>query len=290
MLLRFSFLFLIISIPLFATMHLQQQYYFTSAPIYSTTLFPKLKKKFILFNINKRRTHYRIKSTQLVTRFKEHNLSITAGKIRYVNFIKKSPISTVRLEQQLESRYRNAFKNLHVKKISVTPRSYLGTLPQQYQLLFSEKNLYRSEGIFSIKTPEKKRLFFNYRIDATLEVYMPRHPLKRKEALTPLNTLKKRIRFERLRAAPLEQINTKVYRLKRSMQPGHIITQRDIELYPIVKRGSNVVVELKSGAVILQFSAIASQDGAKNDIITIQKTDGRRMKARVIAAGRVEIE
>ena len=289
MLLRFSFV-IVMSMPLFATMQLQQQYYFSITPIYSTTLFPKIKKKFILFNMNNRRTHYRIKSTQLVRRFKEYNLTVTAETIRYVNFIKKSPISTARLEQQLESRYRNAFKNLHVKKISVTPRSYLTTLPQQYQLLFSENNLYHSEGIFSIKTPEKKRLFFNYRIDATLDVYMPRRPLKRKEALTPLNTKKKQIRFERLRAAPLEQINTKAYRLKRSMKPGHIITRRDIELYPIVKRGSSVVVELKSGSVILQFSAIASQDGAKNDIITIQKKDGRRIKARVIAAGRVEME
>ncbi len=289
MLLRFSF-FIIISIPLLAAMHLQQQYYFKTGPIYSTTLFPNIKKKFILFNINNNRTHYRVKSTQLIRRFKEHNLTLTAGSVRYVNFVKMSPVSTARLEEQLAMRYRTVFKNLHVKKVSVTPRSYLSKLPQEYTLLFSEKNMYRSEGVFSIKTADKKRLFFNYRIDATLEVYMPRHPLKRGDPLTPMNTIKKRIVLQKLRALPIVETGVKKYRLKRSMKPNRIITRRDIELYPIVKRGSSVLVELKSGSVVLQFSAIASQDGAKNDIITIQKKDGRRIKARVIAAGRVEME
>ncbi len=289
MLLRFSF-FMIMSLPLLSAMHLKQQYYFHTTPIYSTTLFPKMQKKFILFNMNTARTHYRIKSTQLIKRFNEHNLSLDAASVRYVNFIKKSPISTTRLEQQLKTRYQNAFNNLHVKTIDVTPRSYLAVLPKKYQLLFSKNNLYKSTGIFSIKTPDKKRIFFNYRIDATIEVYMPRHPLKRGDALTPMNTHRQSILFERLRGAPLEQIHTREYRIKRSMKPGHIITHRDIEFYPIVKRGSSVVVEFKSGSVLLQFSAIASQDGVKNDIITVQKKDGRRIKARVVAAGHVEIE
>ncbi len=286
---RYLSILSILYLPLSAEMQLQQQYTFETGPIYSTTLFPDTKEKFILFNINNR-TRFRIRSSEIVQRFKEHNLSIESGAVRYVNFIKKSPIQTTSLEQLIVERYYRFYNNLHVNHVQVTPRSYLKEMPSEYQLLFSDKNLYHAEGIFSIKTPEKKRLFFNYRIDATLDVYMPRRPLKRKEALTPLNTVKKQIQFERLRALPLEQVNTKAYRLKRSMKPGQIITRRDIELYPIVKRGSSVVVEFKSGSVILQFSAIASQDGAKNDIITIQKKDGRRIKARVIAAGRVEIE
>jgi flagella basal body P-ring formation protein FlgA len=47
---------------------------------------------------------------------------------------------------------------------------------------------------------------------------------------------------------------------------------------------------MQSGTVIVEFSAVASQDGSKNDIISIQKKDGRRIKARVIAPGRVEIQ
>ena len=289
MLLRFS-LILMMSVPLLALMHLKQQYDFQSTPIYSTTLFPEMQKKFILFHINKARAHYRVKSTDLVKRFREHNLTLDAGTVRYVNFIKKSPISTALLQRQLKNRYHDFYQNLHVKNIRITPRSYLAAMPKNYQLIFSEKNLYRSQGIFSIKTAEKKRLFFNYSVDAAIEIYAPRRPLKRGDALTQLNTVKKQISFEHFRAKPLETIQNKQYRLRRSMKPKHIITHRDIEFYPIVKKGSTVLVAFQSGSVTLEFSAIASQDGAKNDMITIQKKDGRRMKARVIAAGRVEIE
>ncbi len=289
MLLRFSCL-LTICIPLFAAFHLQKQYYFTNTPIYSTTLFPEIEKKFILFNISDRRTQYRVKSSVIAKRFKEHGFPVDAGNVRYVNFIKKSPISTLELEQQLQVRYSNFFAHLHVKNIQVTPRSYLASLPQEYRLLFPKKNLYHARGIFSIETAKKKRLYFNYRLHATIDVYTVRHSLKRGDPLTPINTVRKELPFEHLRAKPLEDIPAKTYRLRRSIKPDHIITHRDIERYPMVAKGSSVIVELKSGSVTLQFSAKASQDGAKNDMITVQKQDGHRIKARVIAAGRVEIE
>ncbi len=289
MILRLLFI-LTMSLSLFAAMQLEQEYHFSDHKIYSTTLFPGLKDKFILFNINNNRTKYRVKSSKIETLFKKHNLQLNLGNVRYVNFIKKSPINTLALASLIKKRYEAFYLNLHVNYVTVTPRTYLKTLDPNFELILNDNNLKRSKGVFSIKTSKKQRLFFDYELDATLDVYLALHPMGRGDTLSPLNAIKKQVKFGSFNALPLNHINTKEYRLKRSVKKNHVLTQRDIEAYPIVKKGNSVLVELRSGSIVLEFTAIASQDGSKNDIISIQKKDGRRIKARVIAPGRVEIQ
>jgi flagella basal body P-ring formation protein FlgA len=271
-------------------MKLQQEYSYTKNTIYSTTLFPQLKQQFILFKIESSRTKYRIKSAKIQQLFKEHNLTVQTGKIRYVNFVKLSPINTSGLALQIKKRYEAFYPNLYVKQVHVTPRNYLKELDPNFDLILHTKNLKHAHGIFSIKTSKKERLFFNYEVDGVISIYMALHPLQRGETLSPLNAVKKEIKFKNFNALPLEHIHTKEYRLKRSVKKNHILTLRDVEAYPIVKKGNSVLVQLQSGSVVVEFSAIASQDGSKNDIISVQKKDGHRIKARVIAPGRVEIQ
>ncbi len=289
MLLRLLFL-AAVSLPLFATMQLRHEYHFTKHKVYSTTLFPGIKNKFILFNINNNRTKYRVKSSKIKKLFNKHNLELDLGKVRYVTFIKESPINTSALSSEIKKRYESFYPNLHVNRVLVSPRNYLKRLSPDFQLILHNKNLKRSHGVFSIKTSKKERIFFDYEIEATIDIYVALHPLNRGDALSPLNAIKKQIQFDTFNALPLNHINTKEYRLKRSIKKNHILTERDIEAYPIVKKGNTVLVELKSGSIVLEFTAVASQDGSKNDIISIQKKDGRRIKAKVIAPGRVEIQ
>lgn len=279
-----------VSLPLFAAIDLKQEYAFKDATIYSTTLFPKLKDKFKLFNINKNRTKYRVKSSKIQKLFKQHNVEINIGKVRYVNFKKESPVDTSVLASQIKERYEAFYSNIHVNRVHITPRNYLKAFDPDFQLILKSKDLKRSHSIFSIKTSKKERIFFDYEIDATLDVYRSLHPLKRGHTLSALNTISQKIKFDSFNAIPLNHIGTKEYRLKRSIKKNHILTQRDVEAYPIVKKGNSVLVELKSGSVVLEFTAIASQDGSKNDIISVQKKDGHRIKARVIGPGRVEIQ
>ncbi len=271
-------------------MQLRQEYHYSDHKIYSTTLFPGLKNKFILFNINNNRTKYRVKSSKIEKLFNKHGLKLNLGKVRYVTFIKKSPIDTSALSSEIKKRYESFYPNLHVNHILVSPRNYLKRLDPKFKLILHNKNLKRSHGVFSIKTSKKERIFFDYEVDATIEIYAALRPLNRGNALSPLNAIKKQVKFETFNALPLNHINTKEYRLKRSIKKNHILTERDVEAYPIVKKGNNVLVELKSGSVVLEFTAVASQDGSKNDIISIQKKDGRRIKAKVIAPGRVEVQ
>ncbi len=291
MLLLLRLLFLaFVSLPLFANLQLKKEYSFKDHKIYSSTLFPELKEKFILFNINNNRTKYRVKSSKIQELFEQHNIKIDLGKIRYVNFTKKSPVDTTALASEIKKRYEFHYVNLHVNSVVVTPRNYLKKLDSDFRLILHDKNLKRSKGVVSIKTAKKERIFFDYEVNAVLSVYTALNPLKRGDTLSSLSATQKQVKFDSFNALPLNRIGTKKYRLKRSVKRNHILTQRDVETYPIVKKGNSVLVELKSGSIVLEFTAIASQDGSKDDIISIQKKDGRRIKARVIAPGRVEIQ
>jgi flagella basal body P-ring formation protein FlgA len=69
-----------------------------------------------------------------------------------------------------------------------------------------------------------------------------------------------------------------------------LLTLRNIETIPLVLKNTPVTVELQNGAVIIEFEATATQEGLLYDIITIQKNDGKRAKAKVIGENRVELQ
>ncbi len=74
------------------------------------------------------------------------------------------------------------------------------------------------------------------------------------------------------------------------MKAGDVIEARFVEPMPMVLREGSVTVTLTEGNVLIQFHAIALQDGAFHDIISIQKPDGTRLKAKVVGENKVEIE
>ena len=76
---------------------------------------------------------------------------------------------------------------------------------------------------------------------------------------------------------------------KHHIKQNSIITMRDVEALNIVRKNSNVSVSLSSEGISITFSAKALQDGKLNDIITIQKQNKKRLKAKVVGKNRVEI-
>ncbi|MDQ1297897.1 MAG: flagellar basal body P-ring formation protein FlgA, partial [Campylobacterota bacterium] len=65
---------------------------------------------------------------------------------------------------------------------------------------------------------------------------------------------------------------------------------RYLEPLPIVLKGAKVSVQVQNESVIVEFIATATQEGALYDIITIEKSDKKRAKAKVIGENRVELQ
>lgn len=290
MMLRLLLLITIVSLSLFAEQRLQSLYVYEDPDIKSTTLFPGLSRSFTLFKVPKGQYRYRMSTKRLVDRFAEHDIVLTTGRDRYVTFIRRSPIDLTSLGESVKTRYLKRYPSLKIHRLTLVPRHYTTTLPRSYRLSLRQKELRQAKGTFYIRFERNKKLYFDYALDAEMDVLHTKTTLDRKSEITPFNTTTRRIPFDRLRKEPLTSLDDKAYRLKHKMKADQVIGLRDVELTPVVRRAENVSVTMRSSGLFIEFSAVALEDGALHDIIAIRKHDGQRLDAKVTGPHRVEIE
>ena len=247
------------------------------------------KDNIVLFKIDKNKHFKRVKSKSIIKLLKTNGYDSYRSHNLYIKFIKKSPISLSEIKNEIKNLYKNKYTNIKIKKISVHPRSYTETLPNSYQIKIKSKSYLSNSGIFYIKTPQKKEIFFNYYINALVTIYSARKNIKKGVELSSINTIKKTIQLDKFRAMPLQKLQKGTLQTKHHIKKNRIITFRDMVALDVVKRGSSVSVNLSSDTISITFIAKALQDGKLNDIITIQKSNGKRLKAKVIGKNRVEI-
>ncbi|MBX2989603.1 MAG: flagellar basal body P-ring formation protein FlgA [Bacteroidetes bacterium] len=79
-------------------------------------------------------------------------------------------------------------------------------------------------------------------------------------------------------------------RAKRIINAGSVLTESMFEGIPTITQGSPVTLSVKSNSIVIGVQAIAREDGAKGDIIKVQKTgSGNRFTARVVDEKNVEL-
>lgn len=280
-----------LALSLFADHTLQQNYSFRDHTIMSTTLFPDLEHSFELFTIPAHMNRYRISSETIIEAFAKHGVAVDDGQVRYVNFMQLSPINVSPLCEALRAYYSEHYPSISYRSINVVPRVYTEALPKHYSITIADGSYRYDSGTFYITddTTDTK-LFFDYSIDADVRVMTAREDLSRDTVISPITAQNSMVSLNGLNAEPLYDAPAGKYRLRRHVKSGEVILQRYVELAPLVLRRAGVLVMLKSGNILIQFHAIALQDGGLHDIISIQKPDGQRLKARVIGENRVEIE
>ncbi len=77
------------------------------------------------------------------------------------------------------------------------------------------------------------------------------------------------------------------YQTKKIIRSGEVLFTQDVETVPIIKSGMPVKAKFVNGNVIIEFRAIARQDGWKNRIIKIKSTNNKIYSAKVIDANNV---
>jgi len=283
-------LFIILPFSLTAKEFLQKNYFVETNDIKISTITLDKQDTTLLFKINNNKHFIRVKSKKIIRLLKQHGYDSFKSHSSYIKFIKKSPINLSKIKDEIKNLYTSKYDNIKIKKISVNPRSYTKVLPKNYQIKIQSKSYLSNHGIFYIKTPQRKEIFFNYYIDATLAIYVARKNIKKGVELSSINTIKKNIILDKFRATPLQNITKGTIQTKHHIKKNNIITLRDIVSIDMVKRDSNVNVSLASSTISITFIAKALQDAKLNDIITIQKRDGKKLKAKVIGKNRVEVQ
>ncbi len=269
---------------------LQKEYFFTSHNITAKFLLKDSNNITQIFTIDKNKTHYKISSKKLLILLSKKGILVKKPKFSYITFNKKSPINTSSLKNRLKEFYTQNLESIEIHNINIHPRVYIDALPLHFSFHINSKNFKHASSTFYITTQKKKRIFFDYTIDASLHVIKSQHILERKEGLNAFNTKKSRIKFTKIRSKPLVHVRKNAYALKHKIKENEVIYMRDVRAFPIIKKGSRVIMYIKEGTLELQSSATAIQDGVLYDMITIEKNDGSRLKAKVIGINKVQMQ
>ncbi len=284
-----TLLLIILSVALFAEHSLKKDYYVDTNEINLSAIVPNVDADKRILTITQGKYAKRIKSSLLMELLRKNGYEGFSSTSAYVKFTKKSPINTTKISQELKKLYKSRYKQIEIKSVEVRPRGYLETLPKEYAVSIQAKNHLKNSGILSIKTPNKKQLFFDYKIDATLDVYKTRKKIKRNTELSRINCVKKSIILEKFRAMPIQELVQGRLQSKTHLKMDSILTLRDARELVLVKRGSIVNVLLRSDNVDISFSGEALRDATYGEIIKVKQKNSKVLKVRILAKGRGEV-
>ncbi|WP_373071058.1 flagellar basal body P-ring formation chaperone FlgA [Sulfurimonas sp.] len=282
-------LFLLLSLNIYALEYIKQTYYIDSHDI-NSSLFFKNQKNIKLYEIPNHKYSLRIKRSQLKKLFIDNGFKNFSIESNYIYFELNSPIDTSKIETFLINHYKTKYQHINIKKVSVNPRSYMPYLPDTYTVDIRDRNHLSNEGVLSIEDNQNKKYFFNYTIDADLNVLKAKKNISRDEELSMFNCKTQLVKLEKFRAMPLQKLQQSKFQAKYRLKADTHITRRDVKKLNLVKRDTQVTVFVNNSGMSISFAAKALQSGKLNDIITVQKSDGKRLKARVVAKQRVEIK
>lgn len=286
---RLLIFFLFFSHSLYANT-LQQSYFFSDPTISAKSLDVNCTQNFDILRIPDGKNSYRINAQVILKTFELNNCNLESGKVKYVNFTKKSTTDYLVLEEQIATFFLTKYPTMTINRIQIIPHGYVQSLPINAKAIFKNDDYNKQKGVFYVPDTNGVRHYFEYALDATLPVLYVTQKVSRQEDLSASNTKLETIAFGAFRSKPLTKIPTSPYRFRSSLKENSIITYQNIEPKPIVIRGSKVSAQIKNASVTVEFIATATQEGALYDIITIEKADKKRVRAKIIGENSVELQ
>lgn len=272
-----------------ASSHLEHIYYVDGNEIMLSDIVKVKQKDKKLFSFDVSKNTLRVSEKKLIKLLKKDGYDFQ-HKHSYIQFSKKSPISTQKIENAVKNYYKEHYKQIEIHSIEVHPRSYIEKLPNNYTVLFQNKAYLSKDAVIYIKTPKNREVFFNSTIKANIDAFVAKKMIRRDEELSFKNVKKKSIMLQKFRALPVQDINTQRFQAKHTIRSGRVITQRDIVNLYYVKRGDDVSVSLKENGISISFSAKALRNGHLNDTIYVQNSNKKKIKVRVTGKNKAEVQ
>jgi flagella basal body P-ring formation protein FlgA len=269
---------------------LKQTYTFKEPKIYSSDLVSGCPKRFEILQIPEGKSTYRINAQIIAKAFELNGCSVDVTKVRYINFTKQTTLNVLPLKKQLYDAFITKYPTMIIQKIDVLPRGFIESLPQRSTAVFDKNICDNNTGTFYLLDESGVRRYFDFTLEATLNVLHSNQKITRNAVISPSNTAIKLVPFTQFRGIPLGTLPAQAHRFRRSIREDEPIIDRYLEPLPIVLKGAKVNVQVQNESVIVEFIATATQEGALYDIITIEKSDKKRAKAKVIGENRVELQ
>ncbi|MFC2073702.1 flagellar basal body P-ring formation chaperone FlgA [Campylobacterota bacterium] len=270
---------------------LESKYTLLTPELNASVIYPDIQKDFSIYTFDENKNRKSFSSKTLIKIFESHNLSLSDNSKGIVHFERTSDIDMGPVEKEIEAYYLSHYPNMKIDSIQLDPNGTITELPKEYTLMFKpHAHRYNHSSLQLTSNESNERYFLSYTILATIKVFKASHNINRGKILTYIDLKHTNEPFTRLTGIPLQRISKSPVRLKKRLQKGKIIYEHDVEALPYVLKNKPVYVRLTNGNVHLEFQAKSLQDGKVGDMISIQKKDNTRLKAKVVGKNLVEIE
>ncbi len=277
----FKKILLLLLMPFFLNAITLQESYEVNQREVDSSIF-SLDKTFHIATIDEGRVLVRLSKKELLLLLRKNGYSDVDIEVPYVSFKLKSVIDVTPIKESIREYFLQKYGNLEIKNIKVTPRSFMQELPSEYEF-GADKNTYLlANSTIHIMTPQSKKFFFDYELDATLELYISKSKLRRGSLVNEQNFIKKRVQLKELKDMPLFNITSIPFETNKPLEKDAVLTIRDVIKQRLIKRGEMVDISYENDDMDITFSAKALQDGRANDIIRVQNMNKKIIRVKVI--------
>lgn len=122
------------------------------------------------------------------------------------------------------------------------------------------------------------------------DAWVARQPLTNGAAFDPSLLETRRVDLLRDRDALPAVVGDRNFIFTRGVQAGRLLTWRDVGRRPLVRKGEVVEVSATDGQLNVVMKALAMQNGAQGEIVTVRNLDSKRdFSAFVIDENRVQV-
>ena len=120
--------------------------------------------------------------------------------------------------------------------------------------------------------------------------WISRQPLVAAATFDPALLDTRRVDLFRERDALPAAVGDRSYVMARSVGPGRLLTWHDIARRPLVKKGNLVEVSATEGQLIITMKALAMENGAQGDTVTVRNPESKKdFAAMVVDENRVQV-
>ncbi|HWL15617.1 MAG TPA: flagellar basal body P-ring formation chaperone FlgA [Opitutus sp.] len=122
------------------------------------------------------------------------------------------------------------------------------------------------------------------------DVWAARQPLASGETFDPSVLEVRRVDLFRERDALPAVVGDRSYAMTRAIAAGRLLTWRDLQRRPLVKKGELVEVSAVEGQLLITMKALAMENGAQGETVTVRNPESRKdFAAMVVAENRVQV-
>ncbi|KIM10589.1 MAG: hypothetical protein KU37_09845 [Sulfuricurvum sp. PC08-66] len=191
------------------------------------------------------------------------------------------------LPEAIAHYYQENLPFLNIEAVHIDTKLDI-TLDEKSTLEFKKQAYKHRKGVVKILS-DSKRSFISYSVQATYSLFIASQTLSSGTLLTMENTKLVIVPFEHIYDALIDFEMLGSVQTTRYLKEGKPITLRDVQILPLVEEKAIVNVKLMEGNIALSLWGTALQKGNMGDLITVMRTDGTKIKAKVVGKNLVEV-